>query len=245
MTAIHLGPHPVQPARLYDLPEPRFRLTPRLMGAATAVALVYAAGGMMLNLAGIEFSIPIFQEPPAITVEYDPPEITITPPKPAAAPVETQTQVAQPQPNTFMDNPTMTPNPAADTVELPPASALPEPGPVVTTTEAAPPPPPAPVPAVIRNPSWVTRPTAAQLARLYPDRAAERGVRGAVTMECRVAAQGSVNGCVVLRESPTGYGFGEAALASTRYFRLNPRTIDGQAIEGARVHIPMGFNLAD
>jgi periplasmic protein TonB len=69
-------------------------------------------------------------------------------------------------------------------------------------------------------------------------------------MECRVMAQGTVNNCVVLRESPTGYGFGDAALASTRYFKLNPRTVDGQAIEGAKVqiptvHIPMGFNLAE
>ena len=47
----------------------------------------------------------------------------------------------------------------------------------------------------------------------------------------------------MLSESPGGYGFGRAAMQLSRHFRLSPRTVDGQAVEGALVTIPLTFQL--
>ena len=43
-----------------------------------------------------------------------------------------------------------------------------------------------------------------------------------------------------VRETPGGYGFGRAAQGLSRYFRVNPRTVNGAA-EGSRVNINLRF----
>lgn len=244
MTAIHYSLDPITPTRLYDQPEPKLKLTPRTVGAITAVGLVYSGVGMLLNLAGIEFVVPRIIDPPAMEA------VVWVPPAP-----ETPIPMTRSEPTT----PTVTSTPLTptETVPLTPVEDIRVADPFPTFEDTVvkeeprilPPTPPQPpvvkTPPTISNPTWLSKPTAAQLGRLYPNRAAERGVRGAATMECRVMASGAVTNCMVVRESPAGYGFGEAALASTRYFKLNPRTVDGQAIEGAKVMIPMGFNLTD
>lgn len=241
MTAVHYGLDPIAPARLYDLPEPRLKLTPRMAAAAIAVSLVYVGGGMALNMVGIEFVIPRINDTPIEAVVWIPPAPEVPVERPLIEPAHTL--------DTLEAKPTL---PATETSPLLPATeSFPAVGPLTTETvtpveinaPVAPPPPPAP--PQIRNPTWMQKPTGDQLARLYPKRAATRGIGGSATLDCRVTVTGSVNACVVLRESPAGYGFGEAALASSRYFKLNPRTVDGQVIEGAKVQIPMGFNLAE
>lgn len=112
--------------------------------------------------------------------------------------------------------------------------------PVVNTPPAVQPDPP----AVITRPSWSRQPSGDQLMRAYPRRALEAGVAGSASLNCLVQANGSVADCQVTAETPGGYGFGRAAQSVSRYFRINPRTVNGSA-EGSRVVIGMRFNLPE
>lgn len=98
-------------------------------------------------------------------------------------------------------------------------------------------------PPVITHPRWIARPTPDQMMRVYPTRAAQDGTEGAATLQCAVTARGGLTGCSILSETPGGQGFGRAAMQLSRHFRLSPRTVDGQAIEGALVTIPLSFQL--
>ena len=100
-------------------------------------------------------------------------------------------------------------------------------------------------PPVITDPAWLARPDADQVSRVYPEEAARRGVAGGVTLRCIVTARGQVTDCAVEEEAPARFAFGKAALSLTRYFRMKPRTEDGQPVDGATVRIPITFRLAD
>lgn len=97
---------------------------------------------------------------------------------------------------------------------------------------------------VITDPHWLRTPDAAQVNRVYPDRAQRVGVGGLATLSCLVTAAGTVESCSVLAETPSDMGFGAAALSLAPYFRLQPRMEDGAAVGGARVVIPIRFKIA-
>jgi protein TonB len=79
----------------------------------------------------------------------------------------------------------------------------------------------------------------------YPQRAADEGIGGRVVLTCTVSADGSLRDCVVDSESPTGHGFGSAALRAAQKLRMRTTTVDGAPTEGATVHIPLTFNPPD
>lgn len=85
---------------------------------------------------------------------------------------------------------------------------------------------------------------ARQPAPLYPALAASRGVdRGDVTLRCEALASGELGACEIMSESPPGVGFGEAALASMREARVQPRSIDGFRTD-SRIAFAVRFRMA-
>lgn len=97
--------------------------------------------------------------------------------------------------------------------------------------------------SVITRPDWLEKPTGEDLSRFFPQRAADEYVGGKATIVCTVNADGRLIDCVVDRETPEGYGFGDAALSLSAMFRMKPKTIDGAPVDGGKVTIPLVFNV--
>ncbi len=104
-------------------------------------------------------------------------------------------------------------------------------------------PAPAPEPAVITRPDWIEKPDANDLARYYPADAAAAKASGRALITCRVALDGRLENCAVVRQSDGPYAFGDAALQLSQFFRMQPKTIDGQPIAGGQVTIPIAFSV--
>ena len=58
-----------------------------------------------------------------------------------------------------------------------------------------------------------------------------------------MTAKGTLAGCSVVSEDPPNFGFGEAALKISKFFRMKPKQIDGQSVEGGSFTTRIRFNL--
>ncbi|MCA8885443.1 MAG: energy transducer TonB [Hyphomonadaceae bacterium] len=94
----------------------------------------------------------------------------------------------------------------------------------------------------IQNPVWLERPNGEDFRQNYPSQAVEQSVEGRATLECLVRLDTTVD-CSVIAESPASWGFGDAALAIARSFRVAPARVDGQPVEGGRIRNTIRFVL--
>lgn len=99
------------------------------------------------------------------------------------------------------------------------------------------PPPPAPPPPAgyVWNVIWTDGTDPQAVRRHYPARADRENVSGEALIECLIASDGALTECRVVRETPMGYGFGEASVAVARNFTVAPLTRDGRPTDGMRV----------
>ena len=233
------GPGPVSPLDFNERRQPLPRTTWMVIGV---VAAAHMAVGVALYYQRFEIEPPPVDEAPATrTFIIDMPK-----PKP---PEPVKPTEAPPPPNAPVHQ-TPLPSLPTEVIHAVPADTLVTSN-TITLTEVVPEPVPdaqptaePPKPAVIRNPTWDRQPTAAQMMRAYPQRAIAGKVSGRASLTCAVRASGAVSDCVVNSESPSGYGFGRAAQELSRYFRVNPRTVNGAAVD-ARVNINLRFTLPE
>jgi len=101
-----------------------------------------------------------------------------------------------------------------------------------------------PLEGTVVEPTWVKTPNGADFARYYPFWAQLLGLGGRTLIRCRVSVLGELASCKVMQETPAGMGFGQAALSMAQFFRMRPKTIDGDAVGGGRIDIPIHFQPA-
>jgi len=90
-------------------------------------------------------------------------------------------------------------------------------------------------------PDWVRKPTRDDLLAVWPTSALKSGLSGEALINCAVTVQGALNDCIVTEETPTGLGFGAAAIALTPQFRMKPATWRGVPAVGM-ISMPVRFH---
>jgi TonB family protein len=96
--------------------------------------------------------------------------------------------------------------------------------------------------AMVTKPEWVSLPTPEDLNASFPK--TENGVNQVrVVLGCTVEAGGALGACAVADETPPGQGYGAGALALASKFRLEPWGADGSATVGAKIKLPIRYEL--
>jgi len=95
-------------------------------------------------------------------------------------------------------------------------------------------------PLAITNPDWLKKPSADDLNAAFPAQAMARGISGKAIISCRVTTRGLLADCTVQSETPSGLGFGNAALLLSTSFLMKPATRDGTPIEST-IRMPIAF----
>jgi protein TonB len=234
------GPGLVSPLDYGERKKPLPRTTWIVVGV---VALAHVGVGAALYYQKFELTqLDTQPEPPSVTITMERPVIPPTPQKP----LPEQPPAAN---NTIHETPTPTqPTVTFDADPSPHTNT--DPGPVIAFENPRPVEHPAVVepartPPVITSPRWASQPSAAQMSRAFPDRALTDGTSGSASLLCTVSAAGTLSGCSVTSETPSNRRFGNAAMSLTRYFRMQPGAVNGQAIDGAQVSFTVRFTVSD
>jgi TonB family protein len=97
-----------------------------------------------------------------------------------------------------------------------------------------------PVPGDAPEVVWVRQAHPNSVLDVWPRAAREAGVSGSVVLRCQPQPNGAMGDCDVVEETPTGWGFGDAALKLVRYYRASPRYIN-QVQPGDRATFTVAF----
>jgi len=96
----------------------------------------------------------------------------------------------------------------------------------------------------IGEPLWVKSVDPAKTVSLFPPAAASAGLKTGVGIaQCDVAADGALLNCATGVGRPDGLGFSEAAVVVASVMRMNLWTREGGPIDGAKISLPIRFNL--
>ena len=87
---------------------------------------------------------------------------------------------------------------------------------------------------------WVRKPTPDVVRAAFPKAAIAAGETGRVVLSCSALADGRLEACSIVSETPEGLGFGAAALGLTRYFKMKVPE-DLTVLAGSQVRIPIQF----
>ena len=100
-------------------------------------------------------------------------------------------------------------------------------------------------PRAILQPRWITQLDPAKVQAIYPAKAADAGVKsGKGFADCAISADGHLVDCKPSGAAPDGLGFAEAAVQVASVMQMNPWTDGGGPVDGARIRLPVAFNLA-
>ena len=96
--------------------------------------------------------------------------------------------------------------------------------------------------ATVKTPQWTALPSVTDMQSVVPK--GEDGPNKAlVTLVCDVKPGGSLSGCAVDREEPTGHGLGPAVLALAPKFQVGLMSAEGMPTVGSKVRVPVRFDL--
>ena len=155
-----------------------------------------------------------------------------------AAPSGAQQQAAAAQPDEAVDGGSAPP-PTALRPSLPISAS---PMAVIGPQGDAPAPAVAPEAPPVTTPArWIEKPSDNEIAAAFPDEAKASDAAGRVMIQCVISAAGEPSGCTVQSESPTGDGFGHAALGLARKFTFKPKTVNGVAVDGGVATVSIRF----
>ncbi|HET9230724.1 MAG TPA: hypothetical protein VFO00_05520, partial [Vitreimonas sp.] len=131
---------------------------------------------------------------------------------------------------------------APGTTSAPTTAPASNPPPVqIASTQPASTPPPTTTRATPRGQVvWAQRPSARRIGELYPSRALREGVGGRVELSCSVRTNQTL-ACNIASESPSGLGFGQAALNASTSYRASPTLSDGSGSAGSQTRIVVQF----
>lgn len=84
--------------------------------------------------------------------------------------------------------------------------------------------------------------TRAEVLSVVPQAARRARQAGRASINCVIRLDETLGDCRIVAETPSGFGFGEAGLQASGFFRYRPpATASGRAIEGQRVTISVLF----